>query len=565
MKKKIFSLIVLPVTTLGAIVILIALTVVKGSLVEETQEALKSAATATLAAYDQNQGDYLKADNGDIWKGSYNISRSESIVDSIKEKAGVDVTFFYGDQRIMTSAKDKEGNRILGSPAGDKIKKLVLEGGQDYFSKAVSLDGEICYGYYVPVFQDGESTPVGMIFVGTDKARKDAAVNKIIYMIIGVTLSVMLVCILLAVIFTTSMTGSLKKSIGLVQSVARGDLRTNIDGKLLKRKDEIGDLSRAMKVLQTEMSQSIEKIADNTKAVLHASGNLEGTARQTTESMREVGSAVNTIAQSASQQAAISEQASLHVADMGERIEQTSKQMLEMKRNAKAMEDSEDEGAKTIHMLLDSNEEVRRLVEEISRQTLKTNESAQKIKEATEIIAAIADETSLLSLNASIEAARAGENGRGFAVVAEQIQKLAAQSNESSSRIDDIISQLISDSNQAVATMDQVARTIENQTDQIQATRSITDEVMVKLRDSLEDMKGIEESVSYLDGTRQEIIKTVAELSEIARQNAATTQEVNANANLVTERFRQIKSSTEGHKTIADGLEESMQHFSLLK
>ena len=563
MKKKIFSLIVLPVTTLGAIVILIALTVVKGSLVEETQEALKSAATATLAAYDQNQGDYLKADNGDIWKGRYNISRSESIVDSIKEKAGVDVTFFYGDQRIMTSAKDKEGNRILGSPAGDKIKKLVLEGGQDYFSKAVSLDGEICYGYYVPVFQDGESTPVGMIFVGTDKARKDAAVNKIIYMIIGVTLSVMLVCILLAVIFTTSMTGSLKKSIGLVQSVARGDLRTNIDGKLLKRKDEIGDLSRAMKVLQTEMSQSIEKIADNTKAVLHASGNLEGTARQTTESMREVGSAVNTIAQSASQQAAISEQASLHVADMGERIEQTSKQMLEMKRNAKAMEDSEEEGAKTIHMLLDSNEEVRRLVEEISRQTLKTNESAQKIKEATEIIAAIADETSLLSLNASIEAARAGENGRGFAVVAEQIQKLAAQSNESSSRIDDIISQLISDSNQAVATMDQVARTIENQTDQIQATRSITDEVMVKLRDSLEDMKGIEESVSYLDGTRQEIIKTVAELSEIARQNAATTQEVNANANLVTESFRQVEGSTEGLKTIADGLEESMQHFSV--
>ncbi|MGN0414525.1 MAG: methyl-accepting chemotaxis protein [Agathobacter sp.] len=563
MKKKIFSLIVLPVTALGAIVILIALTVVKGSLVEETQEALKSAATATLAAYDQNQGDYLKADNGDIWKGSYNISRSESIVDSIKEKAGVDVTFFYGDQRIMTSAKDKEGNRILGSPAGDKIKKLVLEGGQDYFSKAVSLDGEICYGYYVPVFQDGESTPVGMIFVGTDKAGKDAAVNKIIYMIIGVTLSVMLVCILLAVIFTTSMTGSLKKSIGLVQSVARGDLRTNIDGKLLKRKDEIGDLSRAMKVLQTEMSQSIEKIADNTKAVLHASGNLEGTARQTTESMREVGSAVNTIAQSASQQAAISEQASLHVADMGERIEQTSKQMLEMKRNAKAMEDSEEEGAKTILMLLDSNEEVRRLVEEISRQTLKTNESAQKIKEATEIIAAIADETSLLSLNASIEAARAGENGRGFAVVAEQIQKLAAQSNESSSRIDDIISQLISDSNQAVATMDQVARTIENQTDQIQATRSITDEVMVKLRDSLEDMKGIEESVSYLDGTRQEIIKTVAELSEIARQNAATTQEVNANANLVTESFRQVEGSTEGLKTIADGLEESMQHFSV--
>ena len=75
MKKKIFSLIVLPVMALGLIVIMIALTVVKGSLVSETEEALKSAATATLAAYDQNQGDYLEAENGDIWKGSYNISK----------------------------------------------------------------------------------------------------------------------------------------------------------------------------------------------------------------------------------------------------------------------------------------------------------------------------------------------------------------------------------------------------------------------------------------------------------------------------------------------------------
>lgn len=563
MKKKIFSLIVLPVMALGFIVIMIALTVVKGSLVSETEEALKSAAAATLAAYDQNQGDYLEAENGDIWKGSYNISKSESIVDSIQEKAGVDVTFFYGDKRIMTSAKDKDGNRILGSPAGDKIKKVVLEGGKDYFSKSVSLEGQICYGYYVPVFQDGEDTPVGMIFVGTDKAKKDAALNKIVYMIVGVAAFVMLICILLAAVFTTSITRSLKKSIGLVQSVARGDLRTRIDDKLLGRKDEIGDLSRAMKALQTEMAQSIVKIADNAKAVLNASGNLEGTARETTESMREVGTAVTSIAQSASEQAVISEQVSMHVSDMGERIEITSQQMQEMKRNTKAMQESEEEGAQTIHKLLESNDEVRRLVEEIVRQTRQTNESAQKIKEATEIIASIADETSLLSLNASIEAARAGENGRGFAVVAEQIQKLAAQSNESSSRIDEIISRLIADSDQAVVTMDQVAETIENQTGQMQATKDITDEVMIKLRDSLENMRNIEESVSYLDNTRQEIIKTVAELSEIARQNAATTQEVNANTNLVTENFRQVEGSTEGLKSIADGLQESMQHFSV--
>lgn len=84
------------------------LTMVKSSLMDEVQDALKGTAAATLAAYDQNTGDYLESTNGDIWKGSYNISKSESLVDRIKENTGMDVTFFYGNKRIMTSALDKK-------------------------------------------------------------------------------------------------------------------------------------------------------------------------------------------------------------------------------------------------------------------------------------------------------------------------------------------------------------------------------------------------------------------------------------------------------------------------
>lgn len=563
MKKKIFSLMVLPVLLLGTVVILISLTVVKGALVQEIEDALRSAATATFAAYDQNAGEYLEAQNGDIWKGSYNISKSESIVDSIKEKSGMEVTFFYGDRRIMSSAVDKNGDRILGSPAGETVKKQVLEKGEEYFSKSVSIDGTMYYGYYMPVCQEKGDTPIGMIFVGSNKEQKDAAVNKIIYAIIAVTVLVMVICMAAAIIFTGSLTGSLRKSIGLVQSVAKGDLKTQVDKHLLGRKDEIGDLSRAIKALEDEMAKSIEAIADNAKAVWDASGELEDTARETTASMREVGNAVNSIAESASVQADISGKASDNVADMGEKIEQTSREMSEMKRNAKAMHESEEKNAQTIHKLLESNQAVRALVTEISRQTKQTNESAQKIKEATDIIAAIAEETGLLSLNASIEAARAGENGKGFAVVAEQIQKLASQSNESSEQIEEIVSQLMEDSNMAVITMEKVAETIENQTNNMKETSAMTDEVMVKLRESLESMDVIENSVSYLDSARREIIKTVAELSDIAKQNAAVTQEVSANTNLVSENFRQVEGSTEGLKSIADGLEESVQHFSV--
>lgn len=563
LRKKMLVLTVLPIFVLGILVIFLSLTVVKNAMVSEIEDALRSAATATFAAYDQNSGSYIEAANGDIWKGSYNISKSDSIVDSIKEKSGMEVTFFYGNRRIMTSAVDANGNRILGSPAGDKIVETVLNNGEEYFSHAVSIDGTIFYGYYTPVYQDGTASPIGMIFIGANKQKKDATVHRIIYTMIACTVSLMVLCIIISVFYSSSISRSLKKSIGVVQAVAAGNLKTSIDKHLLKKDDEVGDLSRAILQLQQEMTQSLESIADNSKAVLAASGALEGTARNTTSSIREVENAVSSIAQSASLQAQISGTASDNVAEMGKRIEQTSLEMEEMKSGASAMKEAEEKNADTIRKLLDSNDEVQTLIREIATQTSQTNESAQKIKEATDIIASIADETSLLSLNASIEAARAGENGKGFAVVADQIQKLATQSNESSQRIDEIIHQLIADSDKTVETMGKVIETISAQTEHMQQTEAMTQEVMEKIDSSLTSLSVIENSVMYLDQSRNEIIKTVTELSDIAKQNAATTQEVCATVNVVTEGFSQVEGSTEGLKSIADGLEVSVEHFNV--
>ena len=563
LKKKILSMILLPVLVLGLVVIILSMTVIKGALIREVRLALQSVATATYAAYDQKSGDYVESTNGDVWKGGFNISKSDSIVDTIKEKSGVEVTFFYGDRRIMTSAKDKDGNRILGSRAGDVIVEKVLNGGQEYFSKNVSIDGTLYYGYYVPVYQSSGAAPVGMVFVGAQKSEKDAVINQIVYAIVFMVVFLMAACMLLGFIFASSLSRSLKKSIGAVQSVATGNLRTPVDEKLLKQKDEVGDLTRGIKRLQDEMTRSIEFIASNSKAVLEASGALETTAKETTSSMREVENSMNDIAQSASQQAKISGDASVYVAQMGEKIEQTSREVDELKMNAEAMRESEEETAATMGRLLESNSEVDRLIREIAQQTKQTNESAQKIKEATDIIASIAEETSLLSLNASIEAARAGENGRGFAVVAEQIQKLAQQSDESSKKIDEIIRQLIEDSDRTVGTMEQVMSTVFAQTEHMQQTSEKTQEVRERLGVSLDSMAVIEESVAYLNKARQEIVRTVQELSDIAKQNAATTQEVCATVNLVTEGFGSVEGSTEDLRSIADGLEDSMGHFSV--
>ena len=145
-RKKIFLCSLVPVCLLGAIVIFAAATFVRGSIIEQVKKSLQGTAVATLAAYDQNSGEYMEAENGAIWKGSYNISQSENLVDTIKAESGMDVTFFYGSRRIMTSALDQNGSRILGSPAGDLIVEKVLKGGEEYFSENVSMDGTL-YGF----------------------------------------------------------------------------------------------------------------------------------------------------------------------------------------------------------------------------------------------------------------------------------------------------------------------------------------------------------------------------------------------------------------------------------
>ena len=83
LRNKILSIGVLPLCLLGIVTIIITITQTRSSLIEEVKDSLRGTAAATLAAYDQNSGEYLKAENGDVWKGGYNISKSDKLLDNI--------------------------------------------------------------------------------------------------------------------------------------------------------------------------------------------------------------------------------------------------------------------------------------------------------------------------------------------------------------------------------------------------------------------------------------------------------------------------------------------------
>lgn len=563
-KKKILAMTIGPVLILGLISVSFTLTMVKSAMTDEIQDALKGTAAATLAAYDQNAGDYIQASNGDIWKGSYNISKSESLVDGIKENTGMDVTFFYGSQRIMTSAKDGNGDRLLGSPAGEVIIENVLNKGGSYFSKNVSLNGTLNYGYFTPVYQNGSSTDiVGMVFVGTDKEQKNAVINHIMLTIGVAVCVVMIICAGAGIKMSSAMSRSIRMSIGVVEKVAGGNLDVWVDDKLLNRKDEIGDLSKVTIKLRDAMKTVIMDISANANALLNAGTDLKSVADKTNGTMEQVRSAVTMIVDNSSEQARNSQSTSEHMKIMGENITETSGEVDMLDNNAASMQQSSEKASETLEKLRIINTDVERIINDVKEQTIRTNNSVQKIQDATSFISSIAEETNLLSLNASIEAARAGESGRGFAVVAEQIKKLAEQSNTSSQEIDDTARILMEDSTKAVELMKQMQDIMVSQSASMEETQAVVAGVLAEIESSMKSIELIKTSTHKLEASRNKVVSAVDELSEIAQNNVEGTKKTHQETEEVADTFRQVSDSAEKLREIAGQLADSIDYFKI--
>ena len=562
LKKKILAITIGPVLILGIITILFTVTMVKNSMMDETKDALKGTAAATLAAYDQNTGDYLETSNGDIWKGSYNISKSENLVDRIKDNTGMDVTFFYGDKRIMTSAMDENGNRILKSKAGDVIVEKVLNGGEEYFSEAVSIEGTLNYGYFMPVYQNGSDTDiVGMVFVGTNKQDKDAVVMRLLGSIVAAVVAIMLVCLIVSTKLASTISKNIRTSIKTVEKIAAGDLNVQVNNKLLKSKDEIGDLSRVTITLRDAMQRTTLEINQNVQKLLEASSLLGTAADNTNGTMNKVRTAVNRIVENSTEQAENSKSTSEHMRLRGDTITETSAEVEALNSNAAFMHESSEKAAETLANLQRINGEVEQIIGEVQEQTTRPTDSVPPIYKATAFIASIAEETDLLSLNASIEAARAGENGKGFAVVAEQIKKLSEQSNQSSSEIEETAMMLSEDSQKAVEIMQKMQEIIMSQSESMKDTQKVVEEVVAQIANSMQSIQQIKETTEHLANVRNEVLQAVETLSNIAQDSVSGTKKTYEDTEEVVDTFKQVYMSAEQLREIADQLAGSVQYF----
>lgn len=367
---------------------------------------------------------------------------------------------------------------------------------------------------------------------------------------------------ILGFFFSTRMFKRVGQMQGMIDRMKNLDFTVDeTETKLLQSKDEFGIMAKALASLQQKLGETVSQIKNQSDRLFDSSNGMYKNISNMTQTTDQVDRAVQEIAEGATNQANETQKANENVITIGTMIEDTNNEVEELKKTAKNMQEAQ----RTAHEILEElgtvNQHTKASVEEIAQQTMTTNVSATKIREVTGLITDIAEETNLLSLNASIEAARAGEAGRGFAVVASQIQKLAEQSDVSAKQIENIIDQLVADSEKAVATMEQVQRIIDEQSRDVDRTGEVFRSVSDGIQKSIDGINLIGQKVQNMDQARIAVVDTVSNLSAIAEENAASTQESSASVTSITGIADEMQISSEDMRKIAEDLDQRMAAF----
>lgn len=508
---------------------------------------------------------YTVDEEGNLWNGDkLNISSADSMLgfDTIKRNTDIDITIFYGDTRRATTVVGDAGTRQVGTQASAEVVATVLQGGQTFFAENVDVVGRPYFACYIPLYNGADkNTPVGMIFTGMPQSDVERDISAILITVVAVGIFLTVVCSVIGVVVVNSMIRRIRHGAEIVEAVAEGDLTFAVNEKELRVRDEVGDIDRAIANLQKRLSDIVSDIHEMCKNVNSASQSLSGHAETSSAHLSQIDTAVNEIAQGAGTQAEETQETTENVIVMGDMIEKNNSQIENLNVNAEEMTKAGDSAIDTLKELEAINGKTKNAIDVIYEQTNTTNESAMKIREAINLITDIAEETNLLSLNASIEAARAGEQGRGFAVVAGQIQKLAEQSNESARKIEAIVASLIEDSDKAVETMNEVRQIMEEQSEKVDKTSSMFRQLKTGIDQSVNAVDVIAESTKEIDKTRVSVVDSCQSLTSIAEENAASTEETSAAVSELTGLMEKITSDSKSLKQIAQDLYEEFQFF----
>jgi methyl-accepting chemotaxis protein len=447
---------------------------------------------------------------------------------------------------------DKDSSVILASRDSDLISRTLGADGQSAFYKDVekkvsgksydfcTLDGNMT------VFKEVNGTNWLLVsYVPTRVVLADLVGLRNLMIIFSI-ISILVLCVLIERV-THVVIRPVKEMTRVITSMASGDFTVSMK---VKGNDEIAVMGRSVEHFIASMKEMIRQMG-------HVSDRLEKQAGSSKNVSGEMNSAANIQSQSMTELNATVDQLSVSVNEIAQNATQLAGVVADTKEDSDKVEDKmrttvevSEKGKADMESVGNALHNIEISIHNLEEAVDKVGTASGEIVDIIKLIGDIAEETNLLSLNASIEAARAGEAGRGFAVVASQIGVLAKNSADSVAHITSLINEINGLVDDAVKQGRSSASDIESSADLIHTAVDTFDQIFQNIQETSHLIEGVVEKINQVD----QVATNVAAISE---EQAASSDEILATSESMLQQAKSISKNSEQVEEEAGNLAES--------